>query len=51
MKRKRHRPQEIVTKLREAEVELNQGATVEAVCRKLEISEPTFHRWRQKPAP
>jgi len=27
--------------------EMNQGATVEAVCRKLEVSEPTFHRWRQ----
>jgi transposase-like protein len=48
MKRKRHTPQEIICKLREAEVELNQGATVEVVCRKLEISEPTFHRWRQQ---
>jgi transposase-like protein len=47
MKRKRHTPQEIITKLREAEGELNQGATIEAVCRKLEVSEPTFHRWRQ----
>ena len=47
MKRKRHTPQEIITKLREAEVELNQGATIDAVCRKLEVSEPTYHRWRQ----
>jgi transposase-like protein len=47
MKRKRHTPQEIIVKLREAEAELNQGATIEAVCRKLEVSEPTFHRWRQ----
>jgi transposase-like protein len=47
MKRKRHTPQEIICKLREAEGELNQGATIEAVCRKLEVSEPTFHRWRQ----
>jgi transposase-like protein len=47
MKRKRHTPQEIITKLREAEAELNQGASIEGVCRKLEISEPTFHRWRQ----
>ena len=47
MKRKRHTPQEIIAKLREAEVELNQGgATIEAVARKLEISEQTFHRWR-----
>jgi len=48
MKRKRHTPQEIIAKLREAEVELNQGATIEAVCRKLEISEQTFHRWRHE---
>src|SRR5204862_7885239 len=48
MKRKRHTPQEIIVKLREAEVELNQGATIEAVSRKLEISEQTFHRWRQQ---
>src|SRR5258708_3944056 len=48
MKRKRHTPQEIIGKLREAEVELNQGATIEAVSRKLEISEQTFHRWRHQ---
>src|SRR5215475_7412754 len=46
MKRKRHTPQEIIAKLREAEVDLNQGATIETVCRKLEISQQTFHRWR-----
>src|SRR5215510_724743 len=46
MKRKRHTPQEIIAKLREAEVDLNQGTTIETVCRKLEISEQTFHRWR-----
>ncbi len=46
MRRKRHTPQEVITKLREAEAELNQGAAVEAVCRNLEISEQTFHRWR-----
>ncbi len=45
MKRKRHTPQ-IIAKLGEAEVDLNQGATIEAVSRKLEISEQTFHRWR-----
>jgi transposase-like protein len=48
MKRKRHTPQQIIATLWNAEVELNQGATIEAVCRKLEVSEPTFHRWRQQ---
>ncbi len=47
MKWKRHTPQEIITKLRDAEVGMNQGVTIEAVCRKREISEPTFHRWQQ----
>jgi transposase-like protein len=46
MKRKRHTPREVIAKLRQAEVDLNQGATIEAVCRKWEVSEQTFHRWR-----
>jgi transposase-like protein len=27
-------------------VDLNQGATTEVVCRKLEVTQQTFHRWR-----
>lgn len=46
MRRKRHTPQEIIAKLREVEVELDQGATIEGVSGRLEISEQTFHRWR-----
>ncbi len=48
MKKKRHRPEQIIEKLRQADVELSQGATVEAVCRKLEVSEQTYHRWRNQ---
>ena len=48
MKRKRHRPEQIIEKLRQADVELSQGATVEAVCRRLEVSEQTYHRWRNQ---
>src|SRR6202050_1650662 len=48
MKRKRHTAQEIIAKLREAEGDLNQGATIEAVSRRMEISEQTFHRWRHQ---
>ena len=42
MPRKRYSVEEIIEKLREAEVALGQGATVEEVIRRLGISEPTF---------
>ena len=48
MKRKRRRPEQIIEKLRPADVDLSQGATVEAACRKLEVREQTYHRWRNQ---
>ncbi len=48
MKRKRHTPEEIIKKLREAVTQLAGGQSVEAVCKKLEGSPPTYHRWRQE---
>ena len=47
MKRKKHGPDEIVRKLREAEALEASGQTVGQVCQKLEISEGTLHRWRK----
>lgn len=44
----RYRLDQIVEKLRQADVELGQGHSVKEVCRKLEISEQTYYRWRQK---
>ena len=46
MKRKRHTPEQIIRKLRDAEGQLAGGATVADVAKKLGISENTFHRWR-----
>ncbi|MCC6428811.1 MAG: transposase [Phycisphaerales bacterium] len=46
MKRKRHTTEEIIPKLREAEVLEGQGHTIAQVCQKLEISEQTLHRWK-----
>ena len=43
----KHTPEQIITKLRAAEVELAAGLTIGQVCQKLAISEQTFHRWRQ----
>jgi len=45
---KRFTPEQIVAKLRQADVELGKGHTVPEVCRKIEISQQTYYRWRQK---
>ena len=47
-RRRRHSSEQIVRKLRTAERELAQGATVAQVVQRLEISEQTFYRWRKK---
>ncbi len=46
MKRRRHTPEQIIRKLREAERMLAEGAELPEVAKALEVSEQTFHRWR-----
>jgi putative transposase len=46
MKRRRHTPEQIVRKLREADRMLGEGSEVPEVCKALEVSEATYHRWR-----
>lgn len=46
VKRRRHTPDQIVRKLREADRLLGEGKTVPEVAKTLEVSEPTYHRWR-----
>ncbi len=48
MSRKRHTPEQIMRKLREAEVELAKGQTTPEVARKLGITEQTYYRWRKE---
>jgi transposase-like protein len=48
MKQKRHTPEEIIKKLREAATLLAGGQGVEEVCKKLEVSPPTYHRWKEQ---
>ena len=48
MKRKYHRPEQIVKLLREAEAKLAQGQTVDQVCRQLGISDATYYNWRKQ---
>ena len=47
-KRKRFTSEQIILKLREAEVLLGQEKTIQEVCRALEISEQTYYRWRKE---
>ena len=48
MKRRRHTPEQIIRKLREAERMLGEGTTVPEAAKELGISEQTFHRWRNQ---
>ena len=46
VKRRRHTPEQIVRKLREADRMLAEGAELPEVAKALEVSEATYHRWR-----
>ncbi len=48
MARRRHTAEQIIHKLREAEVELGKGMSLKVVCKKLEITEQTYYRWRKE---
>jgi putative transposase len=46
--KKRHSAEQIVAKLRQADIELGKGLKVPEVCKQLGISEQTYYRWRTK---
>jgi transposase len=46
LKRRRHTPEQIVRKLREADRMLAEGIEIPEVAKALEVSEATYHRWR-----
>jgi putative transposase len=48
VKGRKHTPEQIVRKLREADRLLGEGQDLAAVTKQLEISEATFHRWRNQ---
>ncbi len=48
MPRTRYTTEQIVTKLRQAEVELGRGLRTPEMCKKLGISEQTYYRWRKE---
>ena len=48
MARRRHTPEQIIRKLREADRMLAEGSELADVARHLEVSEQTYHRWRNQ---
>ena len=48
MKRNRHTTEQIIEKLRQADVSLGKKHKVPEICKALEITEQTYYRWRQK---
>ena len=48
MARKRFSAEQIIHKLREADVELSKGTAVKQVCRQLNIADKTYYRWRRE---
>ena len=48
MPRKRHKPEEIVAKLRQVDVLTSQGAKVSDAIRQIAVTEVTYYRWRNE---
>jgi transposase-like protein len=48
MARKGYTPEQIINKLREAEILLNQGTTLAVVWKKIGVSDHTYYRWRKE---
>jgi putative transposase len=48
MKRRRHTPEQVIRKLRDAERLIGEGKTIPQAAKELGISEQTYHRWRNR---
>jgi putative transposase len=48
MPKKTYKPEQIINKLREAEVLLSQGATLAVIWKKIGVSDCTYYRWRKE---
>ncbi len=47
MPKKRYNAEEIIHKLREADVLLGQGNTVSQICKQISVTDQTYYRWRK----
>jgi transposase-like protein len=48
MPSKKHKPEEIIGKLREVEIVLGQGGATAEGCRRIGVTEQTYYRWRKE---
>ncbi len=48
MPRKRHTPEQIISKLRQVEIELSKGRAVREAVKQIAITEQTYYRWRKE---
>jgi len=48
MVRKNFTPEQIINKLREAEIHINQGISISEASRKIGVTEQTYYRWRKE---
>jgi len=48
MPRKGFTPEQIIFKLRQAEVLINQGESIASVCKKIAVTDQTYYRWRKE---
>jgi putative transposase len=48
VKQRRHSPEQVIRKLREADRMLGEGKSIAEVAKALEVAEPTYHRWRNQ---
>ncbi len=48
MARKRHTPEQIISKLRQVEIELSKGRAVREAVKQIAITEQTYYRWRKE---
>ena len=48
MPKKANTPEQIINKLREAEIMLSQGSTIAVICKKIGVTNQTYYRWRKE---
>jgi hypothetical protein len=46
--KKANTPEQIINKLREAEIMLNQGSTIAVICKKIGVTNQTYYCWRKE---